>query len=429
MGIFIRPPYIDCPKCNERKFGINGIFDYHYSRRCDNCGYPKHPEEPYITPLPKINRKIVYLDQFVISNIMKVLHPDFKRNVDKKHLDFWHNLFGKLDRISKLQLIICPHSGFHTDESLLSQFFKPLKKIYELLGHGIGFIQENNILNSQISQIANYWIKNEKEYKIVIDHSDAIRERIDGWFDQLFISLSQSYLFDFKEDIAEQKKSIHGGLEDVFRRWQTEKHKKFEDWYREETQAFGKVYLNKFAQYNSNLLRKFFLGENLSSDDFFPHNVVITWRCVESVFEKNNIPQNKIISKFMEFLLSNDIQRAPYIKIRSMLCAALARKAASGQKRIPSPGMIYDIQTISALLPYCDAMFIDNECHTFLNEYPLNTDLDFGTRLFSLNNKDKFLSYLDEIEKNMSEDHYNKVLEVYGEDFLEPYYSIFDKSE
>jgi hypothetical protein len=429
MGIFIRPPYIECPKCAEKKFGINGIFDYHYSRRCDNCGYPKPWEKPYTTPLPKINRKIIYLDQFIISNFMKVLHPDFRESFDKKQFDFWYNLFGKLDRIIKLQLIISPYSEAHTDESLMSKYFKPLKKIYELLGHGISFSQPSQIISSQIIQIAKHWIANEHDYDIEIITGHILNKRTDAWFDRFFISMTQNWLFDFKEDTHRLKSSYNNGLVRSFKRWQNGAFRSFDDQYKLESESFGKTYLRIYAEHSLNLLNKFKNPKSLTFNDIEPPPAVWAIIAVEDILEKHVESKETRLKKIKEFFLSNDIQKAPYIKIQSMLFAALARKAAAGQKKMPSPGMTYDIQTISALLPYCDAMFIDNECHSLLNEKPLSTDLNYRTDLFSLNNKEDFLAYLDDIEKNMSEDHYKKVLEVYGEGFIKPYYSIFEKGE
>jgi len=104
---------------------------------------------------------------------------------------------------------------------------------------------------------------------------------------------------------------------------------------------------------------------------------------------------------------------------------AISRKAASGMRRPPSRGMSNDIETISTLLPYCDAMFIDDECRTYLSEQPLVRELDFGTRLFSQSNKQEFLDYLQEIHTSMSEEHRHVIQGVYGEDWATPYTNLY----
>ncbi|GAI74036.1 unnamed protein product [marine sediment metagenome] len=82
------------------------------------------------------------------------------------------------------------------------------------------------------------------------------------------------------------------------------------------------------------------------------------------------------------------------------------------------------------LLPYCDAMFIDNECHAYLNERPLSqTASDYETEIFSQNTKEELLDYLNKIESEASAKHLKKVKEVYGETCPEPYTTLYEKQE
>ena len=54
---------------------------------------------------------------------------------------FWLEAFIKLDRLMMLNLIVCPDSTFHTDESLMcgDPPYTNLKKIYERLSTGATF--------------------------------------------------------------------------------------------------------------------------------------------------------------------------------------------------------------------------------------------------------------------------------------------------
>ena len=108
-----------------------------------------------------------------------------------------------------------------------------------------------------------------------------------------------------------------------------------------------------------------------------------------------------------------------------MLFASMARKAASGQKKPPSRGMFDDTEFISILLPYCDAMFLDKECHTYLNEDPLKLAHNHNTDIFSLNTKDNFMEYLDDIESSASPMHLNEVRNVYGDDWAKPFREMY----
>ena len=82
---------------------------------------------------------------------------------------------------------------------------------------------------------------------------------------------------------------------------------------------------------------------------------------------------------------------------------------------------------LSAYLPYCDAMFVDREMHRLLDEPPLKTAVNYGTKVFYPRSKREFLNYLDQIENSASAEHLAKVREVYGDDWEEPYVEVFHK--
>ena len=54
------------------------------------------------------------------------------------------------------------------------------------------------------------------------------------------------------------------------------------------------------------------------------------------------------------------------MKIQAMMVAAIAMLAAGGKKEPPNEGITQDIKTVAHLLPYCNAMFMDNECRSLL---------------------------------------------------------------
>ena len=100
--IFINKPYTECPNCHGQHFGVLHIYSNSYTKRCVDCRY----DEKF--SLPGLERKVIYLDQFVISEMMKSINSELgkKEKVDP----FYFELFKKLDRLNKLQLIVCPDS-------------------------------------------------------------------------------------------------------------------------------------------------------------------------------------------------------------------------------------------------------------------------------------------------------------------------------
>lgn len=125
--VFIGPPYQDCPSCGSDRFGRLWVQAQAVVRKCAACGFSARTE------LPQIQKKLIYLDQFAISNMMKALdqkHPANKQARDQG----WLSLFERLDRLTKLQLTVCPESPAHEIESSLhGPGFQQLQRLYETL--------------------------------------------------------------------------------------------------------------------------------------------------------------------------------------------------------------------------------------------------------------------------------------------------------
>lgn len=404
---FIHGPYLKCPKCSKNTFGVLMICEHHYCRRCSEClyPYPSRNEGSAEYPLPELNKKVIYIDQFAISNMMKFLNPNtkaYQKGVDP----FWAKLFEKLDTLCKLQLIICLDSDFHRHESLLAPFYEPLRRMYELFSHGVSFYDHETIQRFQIIGQLRIWL-GEAE-KLDLDVHSVVYGNINAWQKRYIISVNMKNPQKLVDEIRSNREKTTDYCKDVFKRWQSEKDKDFYYWYDEEMKAAAEV-----------LTRDFLLVRD-------PFNMAcITFCEIWELLKGKQIKEEDLCRKLLEFLRSEVFEDTPYIRISSMLLAAMARKAASGRKKLPSRGFWTDVQIISTLLPYCDAMFIDNECRGFLAERPLCNKINYETKVFSHTNKDEFLSYLDDIKSAATKEHLNKVEEVYGPDWGKPFWGIY----
>jgi hypothetical protein len=130
-------------------------------------------------------------------------------------------------------------------------------------------------------------------------------------------------------------------------------------------------------------------------------------------------------AKLAEFLKSGAINEAPFNLIGAAMYASLAAKAAAGQKEIPNQGTATDIDIVSTLLPYCDAMFVDNKCRALLQDIPRDYALPYGCKVFSPNTGANFIRYLTEIRDSVTPDHLKLIEEVYGPDPMKPHSGIY----
>lgn len=132
---FIGEPITECPSCHQLEFGVfvstGGTNSF--TKECRKCSH----EQTY--PLPPIRKRIIYLDQFVIDNIVKSLDPKHPKHNVAITDPFWIQVFTKLDALSRAQLIICPDSFFHRDESGPTGYFKFMQRIYEHFSGGATF--------------------------------------------------------------------------------------------------------------------------------------------------------------------------------------------------------------------------------------------------------------------------------------------------
>jgi hypothetical protein len=428
---FISAPYVACSRCGKDSFGVLTIGPDHYLRRCRNCLYPTRPERPASFPLPPLHKEIIYVDQFAVSNMMKALNPCAKAHKKDKLDAFWCLLFQHLDSLCKLQLIVCPESGSHKSESLLSPYFDALRRMYELLSGGVRFREYGEIKIAQICEHAANWGNGKPAERIALSAKTALEGDLDGWTDRIMISVKGDWNVDWIHQLRQDRKRVCERLNQVVTRWKTEKDKDFHDWFSEETSGYGNVI---WRDYCTRLKRMVDVrqGRIPWTTDDLDAPYALSFRLVESLkftFQQAGFDQSRIEDLVVEYLKSAPFEDVPFIRVSAMLFATVARKFAHGGRRKPiNEGLATDIDIISVLLPYCDAAFIDNECETYLHEKPLCDLWEYKTKFFSLNKRNDFLEYLVGIRKAASKEHLAKVEEVYGLNAQEPFTTLYTDS-
>lgn len=415
--IFISKPFITCPKCNKESFGVLMISGRDYTRRCRECWFSDR------FSLPALNKKVIYLDQFAISEMMKAIN---KKLGKEKHVDkFWFSLFEKLERLNKLQLIVCPDSTFHRSESMLFES-RAMKRMHEHFSNGVSFEDPSTIRRFQI---ASRFSKKVGGKDREIERNDIIHGRLNEWLEKFTISFDFGIKDEEIEGLKKSREAVFDGLRKVFESWQNEKNKKFKDWYLEEGLAWGKAMAEKYAHQLAESAASIISGQSYSIEkytSFILSEELILIHSLNYYVSGDQIEKTK---KVIAFLQSKDMLEIPFNEIASSLWASIAHQAAhGGRKKPPNRGMASDIDMASTLLPYCDAMFIDREMLELLNHGEVKKKIfKHKTKLYSASNKKEFLEYLDAIEKGASKEHLKLVSEVYGEDWAEPYWNMYEE--
>jgi SEC-C motif len=234
-------PYIACPACGENEFGVLMISGDGYTRRCRKC---KHTTT---YGLPVLQKTVVYLDQFVISNITKLLDPEFPR---RDRLDpYWLELYKKLDRLLRLQLVVCPASHFHRTESLLSGEppFELLEHVYAYLSNDCTFYDDSRILQSQVLRHFKLYIDGRADQEPFIATSGVVAGDLNEWMARLWVRVPEFADDEAASSFRAQRVRQHAALAEVFRRWQEDRGT-FAASLQEEAQAFGRALVEVFIQ-------------------------------------------------------------------------------------------------------------------------------------------------------------------------------------
>lgn len=422
----IGPPFTECPACHQGELGTLSISNNRWTRRCRACMHTA------TTRLPDLRKRIIYIDQMVLSNIAKALDPVWRATRGPQD-SFWLELFDQLECLVKLQLVVCVESPIHDRESSVTAYADILRRIREYLSAGVEFESDTVVLQRQLHHALDM-LEGHAPVNLNTYIGDGAREivhgRLDQWSDRLQISIHFSTA---AEDIDAYRSSRDEAGE-VFKkhweRWMAQTGRRFEDWYNEERRGRFPTWLMLYQQHLERLQRQGsgvkVTNENLEDMINPPMAVMVVYGLIRH-FTAAGSTYPEAHERLAEFFASEAALAAPANDISSLLLAALARKAASGQKTPPNRGTVNDITVISSYLPYCEALYVDDQFAGLLREEPLATRLrPYGARVFSNRTRREFLDHLKAIQVDAPADHLARVSEVYGDGWLTPFHSILE---
>jgi hypothetical protein len=427
--MFINEPYTICPNCKTNNLWVLMVSWKYCSQRCKKCFYDDWFE------LPQINKKIIYLDQFVVSNLMKSIdksHPSYW----KDDLIIWKTIFEKLDKLLYLRLIICPYSDIHETESVLMnktslQVYESLKRMYHHLSYWKWFSSIEDTKKSQLYEHFKSHIE-KYEYNPQFDIRDIIHGNINEWCDNIYITINSKIYENAIDDLFNIRNQNHEWISDIFNNvWKKEK-KDFNYRYILEVNAHWKsifdLYLKslndqeKLERWEVNIndvLWSILWPEKILIHNFF------------SILEKNWIKdKNKQFEIIIHYLLKEDLSNIPYINISSALRGQIGYLAWINQIWEPNRWMSNDIKVIATYLPYIDSMFIDWGLKRLITDDNVKNKIwkYWNNNIFSSKKEDLplFLNYLDNLEKSISDEHLKYVKKAYWE-YKWPYESMYNK--
>lgn len=392
-----------CAQCGKPALSLTYFADFRITRKCGECGY-EISEKP-----PQLQKRIVYLDQWVISEIANTLDPILSQKKGARVDRAWLEVYQQLERLVKLHAVVYPESNLHFRESLVTPYLGVLQRVYEHLATGVSFKEALEIHTIQLYDA----------FKIVVLGDTAGAEGLKGrrrvlhgtlneWSDDVRIAARfplRAADVSFERLRRDNTDRLLG--EDT-ERWRNQSDKTFGEWFDYYRRDLTNVVLHCFDR-----------------SVFGPY-----WMVCRSMVEKltdRGLTESAAIEKVREFLLSDEATRVPYCEISALLYAGMAQKVAKGQKSGADHSSYNDIDAISAFLPYCDAITVDNYFEELLRKPEISCHLTkYGAVVFSPNRRSNFLAYLQQLEDEVSDELRNTVLAVYGSSWLKPYATILE---
>jgi hypothetical protein len=390
-------------------------------RCCRDCWHKQY------FPLPTLQKKIIYLDQFVVSNLMKLDNPVFQRNDRLIKETFWTELRDLLLQLREMQLICCPNSTSHEAESRISSFNEELKKTYEALSGGIKFSSFHDISSDQIGELALAWSEN-REPQFDFDPKHILTKNPNEWAERFYIVFGNNP-FQVPSDLQDARNQMESHISRLFKDVWAKEKRTFRYWYdleRREYQRHLRTAVIKSQQERLRTILALRAGMEISLeaiDKMMLSPAEAIHEGLKNIIgfprsggERSPEERDRMEKSFGD---ENRISEAPFVKLQALMFASLAMRAAGGQRELPNAGTETDIQTVAHLLPYCDAMLMDNGCRSLLLNVPTDLRPPDARNVFSPNVKEKFLSYLRSVRDDVTAEHVVALREVYGDDRIE----------
>jgi len=368
-----------CPHCGQSSnYGNVSVAQSILQRGCSACGNWER------IPLPRLKKKIIYLDQFFLSHAFREQQKDFVEAAKR------------LRSLANKQLVVCPWSTIHEFETYLWRHSSQsnLLEFIKQSARGRKYLNSHHIKSMQIKRAFRSFVNNRAIQ--MIDSLDAFHSDIHEWDDYFWIDVG--YFVNDTERIRIGKEQAVSSLVDLFNEWETSSNSYEQDFVEESND-----YARSLIQLHIQSVQEFMQGSVLKYLNT-PADVDLVEALMRQDSDSLNFEER--LKRLESFLYSDNFKQVPYVDISCRLFAVLRKRVREGQfanrekaKRNLS-GLFYDIDAISIYGPYSDAIFIDRSMHQWLVQEEACIIENYSFKIYSAETWSDFHSYLDEIESN-----------------------------
>ncbi len=403
LNAFIHPPFHNCPYCGAQKtFGRISVGDEHYIRECKSCGKRKRIR------LPPLKKRVIYLDQWFLSDLTKLDDSRFDRSKFRQHQRFFEEANDLLHDLVRLKLVICPASPIHFRESIRSAKVAPKRVLAVLkdLSCGIVLKDPDQVLCHQVEQALDCWISG-RDCNHDIYAQEIAKGKINSWASAQLSHDFTPYRCCEQQRFETEKDRRADRLRSVISRWKHQCARSFSEDFEEERRSVANTFRLKWAD----LVNDAGACTTDGQEDAL-------WRLLGNdrahllsrAIRKIDRPED-----LREFFQSKEYYGIPAINVEATIWATIAHMVQAGSKNLEDPGLGNDVAFISRYLPYVDVLCVDRALFNALS-HPHCKSVIRGREVFCLKNgKESFLKFLRDLRISPEARRNEKLLdEIYS---------------
>ena len=302
-----------CPNCSARAVELVYFTDFLLHRKCASCGHDIRDKPPVL------DKKVVYLDQWAISEMANVLDPVLRDKKGERVDPFWRELYGEIETLVKLHAIVCPESPLHYRESLVTPYLGVLRYLYKHLACGTRFEEPQQI---HVAQLYDKFLQTVVRDDIEAGTWSERRRVLDGdlneWSERLRISvhfpLRQGELASEKTFSADTDRLLQEDAE----KWKRQPGRSFRDWYDYHRRDLTDVVLRCFDNNTFGI----YAG---------------TSRSMVERLVRDGMAEPNAVKEVRAFLSSDAATRVPYCEISGLLYAGMSKEITAFGTKVFAP--------------------------------------------------------------------------------------------
>lgn len=378
-----------CPSCNTPEaFGNVMLVRDHVLRGCKSCQYSQR------IPLPNLSKKIIYLDQFFFSAAF--------REKDERFIA----AATLIKKATAHQLLLAPYSSVHEDETHQWRGFNgqtkdDLMKFIKATSRGHDFEPAYRIENDQVLDAFQSFVDG-KPCALPLNQRTALRSDINHWEDYFRIEVG-SYRGDIELIRQLKNESVEELVRAAFPSWRSS-NTTFDEHVQLEIRDAAKIYIKFYLEYVARIIA----GDYNAMFDSPIVSMIV--RDMMDLLPLDLDTDAKILT-IKNFFSSEHFANIPNEWISARIFAALRDQVKNGAyansdeaiRRLS--GFFQDVKHISIYAPYVDAIVVDQSMASILNDGRLDVSGRYGTSVFSLNNWDHLMDWLQSLIDSMTAEH------------------------